>query len=239
MRIALVADLHGNWPAVQAMERDIARRGADEIYCLGDLVGKGPSSDKTCDWAFANCSVILGGNWDLGVAQRAFPKDEFYWNQLGNARLQKLAALPLEHHFDFSGLHVRLLHGRPVTPDLVHPESERAEFEQLFERDGEQFDLVGGGGGGGGGVRSLRRGYIFNTGSVGNAIGRTGVHYALIEGEMGPSRAPFALSLIHLDYDVEAALADALGAGGLPGAQAYMNELKTGIYSRKMPKNGG
>ena len=65
MRIALVADLHGNWPAVQAMERDIARRGADEIYCLGDLVGKGPSSDKTCDWAFANCSVILGGNWDL------------------------------------------------------------------------------------------------------------------------------------------------------------------------------
>ena len=108
MRIALVADLHGNWPAVQAMERDISRRGVDEIYCLGDLVGKGPSSDKTCDWAFENCSVILGGNWDLGVAQRAFPKDGFYWNQLGASRLEKLAALPLEHRFFFSGLRARL-----------------------------------------------------------------------------------------------------------------------------------
>ena len=41
--IALVADLHGNWPAVQAVERDIRARGIQKIWCLGDLVGKGPS----------------------------------------------------------------------------------------------------------------------------------------------------------------------------------------------------
>ena len=37
MRIALIADLHGNWPATQALERDLALRGADRLYCLGDL----------------------------------------------------------------------------------------------------------------------------------------------------------------------------------------------------------
>ena len=31
MRIALFADLHGNWPATQALERDLARRGADRL----------------------------------------------------------------------------------------------------------------------------------------------------------------------------------------------------------------
>jgi predicted phosphodiesterase len=83
MRIALVADLHGNWPATQALERDLPRRQVDRVYCLGDVVGKGPSSDRTCDWAFANCDLILGGNWDYGVSYRQFAPDDFYWEQLG------------------------------------------------------------------------------------------------------------------------------------------------------------
>lgn len=234
MRIALVADLHGNWPAVQALEQDIARRGADEIYCLGDLVGKGPSSDKTCDWAFANCSVILGGNWDFGIGQRAFPRDVFYWNLLGETRLQRLAALPAEHHFDFSGLRVRLLHGRPVTSGLVHPESPKSDFEPLFSNGAAQFDLVGFADCHSQFQRTLRVGYLFNTGSVGNAIGRTGVHYALIEGEPGSAPAPFSLNLIRLDYDAAAAIADARRAPELPHAEAYINELQTGVYSRKI-----
>ena len=49
MTIALVADLHGNMTAVQALERDLVKRKADAVWCLGDLVGKGPSSDRTFD----------------------------------------------------------------------------------------------------------------------------------------------------------------------------------------------
>ena len=86
MRIALFADLHGNWPATQALERDLARRGADRLYCLGDLVGKGPCSDRTFDWAMANCDLVLGGNWDYGIGYRQFAPDDFYWAQLGEAR---------------------------------------------------------------------------------------------------------------------------------------------------------
>ena len=51
MRIALVADLHGNRPATLALERDLARTQPDRVLCLGDIVGKGPSNDFTFDWA--------------------------------------------------------------------------------------------------------------------------------------------------------------------------------------------
>ena len=51
MLIALIADLHGNRPATEALERDLALTKPEEIWCLGDLVGKGPSNVYTCDWA--------------------------------------------------------------------------------------------------------------------------------------------------------------------------------------------
>ena len=72
-RIALIADLHGNLPAVEALEQDLKTRSVDEIWCLGDIVGKGPSSPDTFDWAMAHCSLILRGNWDEGVASLISP----------------------------------------------------------------------------------------------------------------------------------------------------------------------
>ena len=92
--IALVADLHGNWPATQAVEQDIKRRGITRIWCLGDVVGKGPSSDRTFDWAQANCEFILQGNWDEGIGKKMFPRDQFYYDQLGPRRMQALVDFP-------------------------------------------------------------------------------------------------------------------------------------------------
>ena len=50
MKILFLADLHGNMPATLAMEKEIKNLGVDKIWFLGDAVGKGPESDKTCDW---------------------------------------------------------------------------------------------------------------------------------------------------------------------------------------------
>ncbi|HPY95371.1 MAG TPA: metallophosphoesterase family protein, partial [Clostridia bacterium] len=103
MTIALIADLHGNLPAVRALEQDLAQRSPDALWCIGDLVGKGPSSDRTYDWALAHCDVILGGNWDYGVGNREYARDEFYRGQLGEERLSVLASLPRERHLMLSG----------------------------------------------------------------------------------------------------------------------------------------
>ena len=42
MRIAVIGDIHANLPALRAVIDDVARIGADAIYCVGDVVGRGP-----------------------------------------------------------------------------------------------------------------------------------------------------------------------------------------------------
>ena len=46
MRIAVIADIHANLPALRAVLDDIARIGADSIYCVGDVVGRGPHPNE-------------------------------------------------------------------------------------------------------------------------------------------------------------------------------------------------
>ena len=38
-KIAIISDIHGNMPALEAVLEDIQSRGISKIYCLGDLVG--------------------------------------------------------------------------------------------------------------------------------------------------------------------------------------------------------
>lgn len=232
MRIALVGDLHGNLPAVEALDRDLAARKPDRVYCLGDLVGKGPSSAATMDWAMARCDRLVAGNWDIGISHKQFARDDYYWNQLGEARLEALRALPLEMHLTLSGLKIRLIHGRPVMDKLLFVDSESGELKALFTSGDEQFDVVGYADCHRQLQRTLSTGYLFNVGSVGNAIGVPGVHYALLGGEPGPERAPFDLTLVSLPYDWERAVRDAERDPDLPHKQAYIRELTTGVYSR-------
>ena len=37
--VAIISDIHGNYPALKAVLDDIDSKGINEIYCLGDLVG--------------------------------------------------------------------------------------------------------------------------------------------------------------------------------------------------------
>ncbi len=48
-RIAIISDLHGNLPALEATLADIRQREIGRILCLGDLVGKGPHSEVAVD----------------------------------------------------------------------------------------------------------------------------------------------------------------------------------------------
>jgi diadenosine tetraphosphatase ApaH/serine/threonine PP2A family protein phosphatase len=66
-RIALVSDVHGNAPAFRAVLDDVGRAGADDIWCLGDLVGYGAEPDACVELAREACSVCLAGNHDLVV----------------------------------------------------------------------------------------------------------------------------------------------------------------------------
>lgn len=233
MQIALVADLHGNRPAVEALERDLKKVQPDKIICLGDVVGKGPSSVFTYEWAMANCDLILGGNWDYGVSDRIFPKDVYYWKQLGEKRLEVLSRLPREHELIVSGQRIRLFHGRPVMEKLIYATDDASLIQPFFVHpDGGRYDAVCYADAHTQALRNMEPGFFVNVGSVGNSIGLTKCCYAVLTGEEGFTPAPLQITLRQLDYDREQAIRDAVNQPDLPRVECYIREIETGIYSR-------
>ena len=231
--IALVGDLHGNWPATQAVEQDIKSRGITRIWCLGDVVGKGPSSDRTFDWAQANCEFILQGNWDEGIGHKLFPKDQFYYDQLGLKRMRVLLDFPMEHHCWISGKKMRLFHGRPILPEPYFVHEDYNLLAPYFEPD---FQIVGYADVHRQGVRLFGYGQLlFNTGSVGNGFGIGMAQYAILRGELdGREEAPLDVNMVMVPYDKEQAIQDTIEAGnlGLANADLFIKEIRSGRYAR-------
>lgn len=232
-QIALVADLHGNWPATQAVDRDIRSRGIETIWCLGDVVGKGPSSPQTFDWARERCQFILLGNWDEGIGKKQFPKDEFYYEQLGEDRMRVLPTFPMEYTCWISGRKLRLFHGRPTMPEPYYVHSDYDLLQEYFAPD---YDVVGYADVHRQGMRILGfKGLMFNTGSVGNGLGVAMAQYAILRGELnGREAAPFDISMITVPYDRDQAVRDTVEAGkrGLVNADLFCREIMTGRYAR-------
>ena len=233
MRIAVIADLHGNRPATQALERDLRRIRPDKLYCLGDIVGKGPSSDFTFDWAMERCDLILGGNWDIFLGYKSFEPDNYYWQQLGEDRLKTLRELPLETTITLSGRRIRLFHGRPIMKQLIHAHEKKENLLPLFvDKSGNDCPVAGYADAHRQALRSVQDRYIFNCGSVGNALGRPECCYAILDGEEDDPAAPFTIQLLQIPYDRKQAIRDAEAAPQVPRIDAYINEVKTGKYSR-------
>jgi predicted phosphodiesterase len=67
MQIAILTDVHGNRPAFEAIIAAAEKSGADELWCLGDLVGYGAEPDACVALAEEHCSICLAGNHDLAV----------------------------------------------------------------------------------------------------------------------------------------------------------------------------
>jgi predicted phosphodiesterase len=67
MRVAIATDIHGNRHAFEAVIDAAERDGAEELWCLGDLVGYGGDPDVSVELARRHCSVCLAGNHDLAV----------------------------------------------------------------------------------------------------------------------------------------------------------------------------
>lgn len=234
-QIAIVADMHGNWPATQTLDQDLKRRGITEIFCLGDMVGKGPSSKETMQWTLAHCRLILRGNWEEGIGLKQYPKDEFYYEQLGEEYMALLPTLPMEHSFTLSGRRIRLIHGRPLLSDAVGVHREESYFRPLLENhdvliyaDAHKI-----------GMRLLAGNkMVINCGSVGNGLNLNMVQYLILAGDDHDETAPFDVNLVTLPYDNQQAANDALEAEkrGLVKGDLFAKEVLTGIYARHPKK---
>ena len=111
MRIALLSDVHGNLPAFEAVLADVRAEGAEQVWCLGDLVGYGARPDECVALARQHCDVCLAGNHDLVVTEE-IPITDFSPDAAAAARWTR------EH---ISAETLGFLRGRPASKPELEP----------------------------------------------------------------------------------------------------------------------
>jgi predicted phosphodiesterase len=98
MRLAVIADIHGNVAALEAVLADVKLRGADRIVDLGDCVSGPLWPRETMDMLEALALPTVRGNHDRWVAEtpreRMFPSDAFACDRLTPAQRATLGELP-------------------------------------------------------------------------------------------------------------------------------------------------
>jgi predicted phosphodiesterase len=67
MKVAVISDIHGNRQAFESVLEAVAASDAEELWCLGDLVGYGADPDACVELAREHAAVCLAGNHDLAA----------------------------------------------------------------------------------------------------------------------------------------------------------------------------
>jgi len=70
MRLAVMADVHANLAALEAVLEDVLTREVDRRVCLGDLVGYNAQPSECIALVREHVDDIVVGNHDLAVAER-------------------------------------------------------------------------------------------------------------------------------------------------------------------------
>lgn len=71
MRYAIIGDIHGNLEALEAVLHDAEGQEADEVLCLGDVVGYGADPEECLVRVTDRCASIVGGNHDFAATGRS------------------------------------------------------------------------------------------------------------------------------------------------------------------------
>jgi protein phosphatase len=241
-RIALISDIHGNMPALEATLEDISRRGVRRVLCLGDLVGKGPHSERAVDVCREACEIVVKGNWDEFIRD---PTDiaTLRWHQqrLGAERLHYLAGLPGSVDFTMSGKQIRLFHAshQGVHHRVIMNDTQDNQLAMFTNTDFTGFvqepDVVGYGDIHRNYLKSFQHKVLFNVGSVGNPLDVTQASYCILEGRYGDTAAsPFSIQMIRVPYDIELAIHQA-AQEQMPQLELYADELRTARYRGNAP----
>ena len=130
MRIAIIGDIHANAPALRAVIDDAARIGADAIFCVGDVVGRGPHPNEVVEELRRLEIPTVQGNWDEAVgmdrdqtgaawASADAERDgnaSMRWTAetMGEENRSWLRQLPKSLRISLAGRSVHLFHGSPI-----------------------------------------------------------------------------------------------------------------------------
>ncbi len=237
MRLAILADIHGNLPAFEAA-LEHARQHADRIVLAGDVVSGAPDSAEC--WRLAqslNCPIVRG-NHERYVAFFGTPDAPPIWStdqfgpvrwaatQLSDHERQQIAALPLllrlEDAPDLLIVHSSLVSDR----DTIAAYTAESELDALFPNVSERYIVRGHNH-----IPQVRlwgEKLVITTGSVGLPLdGNPTAQYVLLE----QTTHGWHIQHQSVPYDLEAVLRRFRESGYLeaagPMARLIMREVAT------------
>ena len=245
-RVAVLSDVHGNLPALEAVRAALKKERPDAVIVAGDLVFNGPDPSGAVDALRdmeASGAAIVQGNTDVAVADfdysAAFPwftdgvpdtfRDAAEWahDELGDERIGWLRRLPSERRLVLEDTMVLACHASPgsqtqgfdaqLDPSVVLERVARTDARVICCGHTHLPD-----------VRDLGWKLIVNDGSAGYVFdGDPTASWALvtIEGE------DVAAEIRRAEFDTMA-VANAISARGLAGDVYRAATVRTGKLVR-------
>lgn len=224
-QVALLADLHGNMTAFEAVLAEIDALGVERIAIAGDIAwGIQPAETVAAVMALGGRATVVRGNADREVADPEtvegdrFLRDSTAWcaARLGDSQRTWLRELPSTATVEVDGIGTVLIcHGSPRSDiESIRPETSQEEAETWLGPTTErvvvcghthvQFE------------RSVTGYLIVNPGSVGLHYGADGAQWALLGTEV-------ELRTTSYDWDLAARLAL---RSGIPGSDEFARFLR-------------
>ncbi len=128
-RVAVITDIHGNLPALEAALERIEESGIEDVYCGGDLVGYGPHPSEVCRLIEERGIPTIYGNYDYAIGRdledcgcayidqhdRDLGQQSVAWTleHTDQSAKEFMRGLPFDLRFELGGQPVRLVHGSP------------------------------------------------------------------------------------------------------------------------------
>lgn len=156
LRMLIIADLHSNLPAYNAVHDKITElygKNIDHVICLGDIVGYGPYPNELCKIAesFALCLI---GNHDVACATgnadgfKRWAVEAVHWthDELTTYNKTFLSILAKKEFQEISerGVKIYFTHASPKDhlADYIYPEDSKERKNELLALTGENHVLV-------------------------------------------------------------------------------------------------
>jgi predicted phosphodiesterase len=147
MRIAVLADIHGNLPALEAVAAEIDRLRPDLVFVAGDFQNRGPRPHEVTEFVMNSGWTLLRGNHEdyvIRQTEESLPRDTVdYYNwlparwtaDLTSDFVETVKQLPIAVTFSGPDDH-------PVT--IAHG-SQRSNNEGFFPRtsDAKAIEMIG------------------------------------------------------------------------------------------------
>jgi putative phosphoesterase len=146
--VAVITDIHGNLPALEAALARIDELGIARVYCGGDLVGYGPHPNEVCALIEDREIPTIYGNYDYAIArdledcgcayptqhERELGQKSVDWTLAHTNQRAKdfMRELPFDLRLEVGSTAVHLVHGSPrKVNEYLFEEKPASLYERL------------------------------------------------------------------------------------------------------------